>query len=541
MKRCSGNYFRTISACVFGWLSFFNPTSLRPQSITNVAVSTTAAAQRAYASGMSLVRQGHFDEALRTFQQGLQADSRNVTLLDAIGATFSVKGDSELAEQYFLETLQLDPGFVPARKNLAITYFNLGQYELAAPEFQKLVAGPPDSQRMANLFLGIIAERGADYARSAELFAKCGSLLDQYPQALISFANSLDHLKQLPKAVAILGRLDTARGVTAEEYFKAGELYSQMGQPKRALANLDRAEQMGAGLDGLAFQRASAMDKLGRSQEALQILKDLTSTKPDSDSLNLLAHVAEKDQQFELALHSLRAAAKLDPSREDNYLDFSTFCADYENFPLALESAEIGLEHIPNSYRLMVQKGAILEKLARLDEAETVLRAAAALQDDNSVALLSLAIVQSHADELQESVDTLATAIDRFPDNYYMRYQLGNVLMRIAERDGPQANVEDRAERAFRDAIRLNRAFADSYYQLAKLYAPKNPKLAEENLVACLHVDPNHAPAEYTLGRLYMKTGRKTEAQALIDRFESQQQAAKLKEQSKPRIAAAQR
>jgi hypothetical protein len=38
-----------------------------------------------------------------------------------------------------------------------------------------------------------------------------------------------------------------------------------------------------------------------------------------------------------------------------------------------------------------------------------------------------------------------------------------------------------------------------------------------------------------------MKTGRKTEAQALIDRFESQQQAAKLKEQSKPRIAAAQR
>ncbi len=490
---------------------------------------------------MNLVRQGHLDEALRTFQQGLQADNRNVTLLDAIGATFSVKGDFEQAERYFLETLQLDPEFVPARKNLAITYFNQGQYELAAPEFQKLAAGRQDSQPMANLFLGIIAERGADYARSAELFAKCGSLLAQYPQALISFANSLDQLKQPHKAIAILGRLDTARGVTAEEYFKAGVLYSHIGQPKRALANLDRAEQMGVGLDGLAFQRASALDKLGRSQEALQILKDLTSTQPDSDALNLLAHVAEENQQFELALHSLRAAAKLDPSREDNYLDFSTFCADYENFPLALESAEIGLEHIPNSYRLTVQKGAVLEKLARLDEAETVLRAAAALQDDNSVALLSLAIVQSHADELQESVDTLVKAIDRFPDHYYMRYQLGTVLMRIAERDGAQANVEDRAERAFRDAIRLNRAFADSYYQLAKLYAPKNPKLAEENLVACLHVDPNHASAEYTLGRLYMKTGRKTEAQALIDRFESQQQAAKLKEQSKPRIAAAQR
>src|SRR5204863_9061622 len=32
----------------------------------------------------------------------------------------------------------VDPGFVPARKNLAITDFNTGQYDLAAAEFQKL-------------------------------------------------------------------------------------------------------------------------------------------------------------------------------------------------------------------------------------------------------------------------------------------------------------------------------------------------------------------------------------------------------------------
>jgi tetratricopeptide (TPR) repeat protein len=541
-RRLFGSHFRAVSACALGLsLPFFHSASLRSQSITNAADSEKSAARRAYASGLSLVKQGHFDDAIRTFERGLQADGRNVALLDAIGATLSVQGDFEHAQVYFLETLQLDPGFVPARKNLAITYFHLGQYALAVAEFQKLAVGSLDSRRVASLFLGIIAESSGDYARSAELFARSGSLLDQYPQALLSFANSLDHLAQSREAVAILRRLDTAHGVSPDEYFKAGELYSRLGQPKRALANFDKSEKMGARSEGLQYQRAVALDKLGQSQEALQILKDLTNTKPNSDSLNLLAHVAEKNQQFELAVHSLRLAAKLDPGKEDNYLDFSTFCADYENFPLALESAEIGLEHIPNSYRLLVQKGAILEKLARLDEAESVLQSAAPLQDDNSVALLSLAIVQSHADKLQDSFDTLTNALSRFPDNYYMHYHLGSVLMRIAERDGAQANVETRAARAFRDAIRLNPAFADSYYQLAKLYSPKAPKLAEKNLVACLRADPNHAAAEYTLGRLYMKTGRKTQGQVLIDRFESQQQAAKVKEQSQPRIAAAQR
>jgi hypothetical protein len=60
-------------------------------------------------------------------------------------------------------------------------------------------------------------------------------------------------------------------------------------------------------------------------------------------------------------------------------------------------------------------------------------------------------------------------------------------------------------------------------------------------LVTCLRVDPNHVGAEYTLGRLYMKSGRKAEGQALIDKFESQQEAEKVKEQSRPRIRAAQR
>jgi tetratricopeptide (TPR) repeat protein len=515
--------------------------SFAAQATNKTAVSNRPESQKAYEAGMRLVRTGRLDDAIRVFQHGLQADAENLNLLDAIGATLSLQGNFGPAQQYFERSLQLNPQFEPARKNLAINYYNLGQYDLAASEFETLAKFPGEPRSVANLFLGILADKNHNYSNSAALLEKSGVLLDKYPDALIAFADSLIQLKQAAKAAVVLNRVDAIRGVSGDQYVQAGVLYLQLGQEKRALGEFDRAAQKGSTGAALEYQRAVALDKLGRSQEAEQILKNLTIASPDPDSLNLLAHIAEKNQEFELALRSLKQAAKLAPDREDNYLDFSTFCADYENFPLALEAAEIGLEHIPNSYRLTVQKGAVLEKLARLDEAEEVLKKASTLQDDNEVALLSLAIVQSHAEKLQDSVDTLTAAIQKYPDNFYMHYHLGVVLMQIEQRDAANEATSSEAERAFRVAIKLNPSFSDSYYQLSKVYLSKSPKLAEENLVACLRVDPNHVGAEYTLGRLYMKSGRKAEGQALIDKFESQQEAEKVKEQSRPRIRAAQR
>jgi tetratricopeptide (TPR) repeat protein len=307
------------------------------------------------------------------------------------------------------------------------------------------------------------------------------------------------------------------------------------------LAALDNARAKDGQLERLAYRRALVLDQMNRSQEALTILKDLVAKNPDSDSLNLLAHVAQKNGDFGLAMQSLREAANLDPTKEDNYLDFSAICADYGNYPLALEAANVGLEHSPNSYRLLVQKGVVLENLGRLEEAEESLRDASHLQKDNSVALLSLAIVQTHGGALQDAEATLTAAIEEFPDNYYMHYHLGKILLQLQEGRSADPGLEAKAKHAFQQAIRFNPSYADSYYQLSKLYLRESPKLAEQNLVTCLRMDPNHAPAEYALARLYLSTGRRAAGQALIDRFESQQQAEKLKEQQKPRIESAQK
>ncbi|MGA2374542.1 MAG: tetratricopeptide repeat protein [Candidatus Sulfotelmatobacter sp.] len=513
--------------------------SLSSQSFATVPAAHPMGSGRMYQAAVALAKQGKLDEAISLFEKALETDPQNELLLDGAGAAYSLKGDFERAKQYFLDCLDADPGFAPARKNLAITYFTMGQYDLAAAEFQKLGNDSSSSRPVANLFLGMIAEKNADYVRAVKLLEPSVALVDRYPEAVLSLVGAELALKHLHNARAVLARFDAAHGVTAPQYLKAAELHSQLEQNREALADLDKAKAKDGRLERVAYQRAVVLDRMNRSQEALTVLKDLAEKHPDSDTLNLLAHVAQENGDFPLAMQSLRQAAKLDPAREDNYLDFSTICADYGNYPLALEAADVGLSHIPNSYRLLVQKGVVLENLGRMDEAEQLLRQASQLQKDNSEALLSLAIVQTHAGQLQDAEVTLTSALESFPDNYYMHYHLGKILVQLQENNPTDAGLSEKAKHAFQEAIRCNPSYADSYYQLAKLYMRESPKLAEQNLVRCLRLDPNHAPAEYTLARLYLSTGRQTAGQALVDRFERQQKSDKLKESQKPRIESA--
>jgi tetratricopeptide (TPR) repeat protein len=523
------------------WFVVLAPLSLRSQTSSKAPASRSADAQRLYQAGVALAEQGQVDKAIATFRKALESDRENPALLDATGAAFSLKGDFEQAKQYFLASLQFDSAFVPARKNLAMTYFNMGQYSLAGTEFQSLKDSSAGSLPMADLFLGMIAERKADYVQAVSLLEQSGALLGRYPEALLSLANSEAQLKHFRQAQIALSNAESLTGMTASQYLNAAELRAGLGQYRQALADLDKAHAKDGHLERLAYQRAVVLEQMNRTREALAILKDLAATSPDSDALNLLAHVAQKSGDFGLAMQSLRQAAKLDPTREDNYLDFSTICADFGNYPLALEAANVGLEHIPNSYRLLVEKGVVLENLGRLEEAEDTLRGAGQLQKDNSVALLSLAIVETHAGQFEDAGATLSSALESFPDNYYMHYHLGKILVQLEEANPADAGLAARAKHAFEQAIRFNPSYADSYYQLSKLYLKDSPKLAEQNLLTCLRLDPNHAPAEYTLARLYLSTGRREAGQKWIDRFESQQQAAKLKEQQKPRIESAQK
>jgi len=91
-----------VSALVLCFL-VFGSIGVRAQSIAAPAAADQATTQaqtearQSYHAGISQARQGHLDEAIQTFKKGLESDPKNLVLVDAIGADYSLRGDLEQA------------------------------------------------------------------------------------------------------------------------------------------------------------------------------------------------------------------------------------------------------------------------------------------------------------------------------------------------------------------------------------------------------------------------------------------------------------
>jgi tetratricopeptide (TPR) repeat protein len=493
------------------------------------ATRTTANVQQFYKAGMELVSQQRLDEAVQVFEQALRLDASNPTLLNAIGAVFNLKGNSTEAEGYFLKALRVDPKFFPARKNLAITYFESGKDSLANPRFEEL-SRDPKTMPVAFLFLGMIAEKRKQYDKAADLLKKSGDLVFHYPQAVVSFAYSLGRLHNSERAQALLDRLSVLPNVRGDDWLRAGVLYSEFGQYQRALDCYDKAQAFDPQLPTVAYRRAVALDKLGRSKEALEIVHQLSAEKPDVSSLRLLAHVAENAGELDLAIQSFRKAAEIEPGNEENYLDYSTLCMNYQNYPLALEVVDVGLVYVPNSYRLRVQRGAIRAELGKVAEAEEDFRAALALRTVDREALLCLAQVQAHDGHYDDSLQVLRTVTRKYPTDFYGHYYYAFVLFL-------KGGNNEKALWEVKRSLQLNSNFSKSYFLLGKMCLDRDPEFAAKQFQTSLRLDPQYVSAKYQLGRLLLRMGKREDGGKLLAEVTDQ----KLKEEEKEPILVEQR
>jgi tetratricopeptide (TPR) repeat protein len=513
----------------------------------NLSSQTTSAiplndadGQTQYRAGLALVKSGKIDEAISAFKKGLESTPQDKFLLDATGAAYSMKGELEVARDYFTRSLAIDPRFGPARQNLGITLFTLGRYAEAEDQFKSVDADSGASRSVANVFLGMLAEKRSDCRSAVAFMENEHELVYEYPDATLSLANCQYQVRNLKQAEQALGAFDRISAKSASQYERAADIYRRLGENQKASEELRNLQPEKDAMSPLGLKDAVRLEKAGRLDEAQRLLEDLAASQPTGDVLLELARVAKERGDFAVAMQSLRRAGQIEPNREDSYLEFSTICVDHGNDALALESAEIGLDHVPNSYRLTVQKGAVQDNLGHLNDAEVTLRKAVGMEKDNSVALLSLAVVLAHGGKTDEAERLLASAIDKFPGNYYMYYFRGKLLVQFGAAKEGSAELRDVARRSFEESIRLNPDYADSYYQLSDLYMTNSPKLAERALEKCLKLDPDHIPAQYALARLYVRTGRKEEGQAILARLKTQQRSEEQQQQRQLRIEVAQ-
>jgi len=146
--------------------------------------------------GNFLLKEGYEQQALEVFNQGLRMHPKNTALLNNLGYYYK-ELNPLMAEDYFKEALQIDPNYETARKNLALLYNSLGDYQKSVEHFRILVTNYPDNLNynydlainLANNFY-YKSSKYEDLAQSIEYFKRVYSK-DK------NFANALDNLKVL--------------------------------------------------------------------------------------------------------------------------------------------------------------------------------------------------------------------------------------------------------------------------------------------------------------------------------------------------------
>ena len=315
---------------------------------------------------------------------------------------------------------------------------------------------------------------------------------------------------------------------------------TRFGIKSNVKEEVDKAPAKGADDSSTVLMRVRRLEEENRLDEAQKLLETEIASHATYDLVMELAKVARERGDLSTAMKSLRRGSQIEPGREESYLEFSTICADHGNDQLAFDSAEIGLDHVPNSYRLTVQKGVVQEKLGHLSDAEETLRKAIAMQRDSSDAMVSLAVVQAHSGKPEEAEQTLTTAIRQFPDNYYMYYFQGKLLMQFGTGRRGGADVKDAARRSFENRSGSTPITPIPIISFPICTLPTHRELAERALQKCLKLNPNHIPAQYSLARLYLRTGRKKQGEALLAHFKIQQRSEELEQQKQLRIDIAQ-
>src|SRR6185295_2674198 len=149
-----------------------------------------------------------------------------------------------------------------------------------------------------------------------------------------------------------------------------------------------------------------------------------------SELFGLLSEAYLQQGQLKQAYDALRIATQIDPNVPDNYLALGALCLEHENYDLALEITNIGLKHIPESYALHLQRGAIRAMKGEIGDAEYDFETAVRLAPQEPLAAAALSIAWIQMGKLPQAVSLLRGETRRHPNDATAQLVLAEALLR---------------------------------------------------------------------------------------------------------------
>jgi tetratricopeptide (TPR) repeat protein len=461
-----------------------------------------------------MVREGEWDQAIGLLEALLRSSPNNPKVHNLLGLALTGKGDLNEANKEFRTTLDVDPSFYPALKNLAINELTLKQPESAEKRFAAALRFAPRDP-VCHAYLGAFAFERHHYQEAMEHFDTAGAYVANLPGIRLDAVEAYLDGGRKQKALDLLSQIGVHMTDT-QELFRAGYALARRNLYGEAIPYFQAVRDHSPQSYDAAFNLAVCFVQTKQFSPAIDLLTAVRERGNKTAEVdNLLAAAYEGDKRTREAMDILREAATLEPLDENNYLDLAALCSDHEAYELAIETLNVGLHYLPNSDRLVFQRGVIYAMTGQFDRAESDFELASSLAPEKDLAYVGLGITYMEKSNLPQAVNLLRQRTREKPGDYVIQYLLGEALLRSGARPGDPAMAEART--ALEKSVKLNASFARSRIELGKILL-KQDRVDEavQQLERARELDPKDKAVYSQLATAYQHNGRDKEASAAL-------------------------
>ncbi len=298
--------------------------SLFPRLFAEVKAPPTMDKNKIIEAAAKLVAKGAYDKAIKEYQKILEADPKDVRILQKMGELYQKKNDNGQAAHYFTkvaesyasdgfflkavalykQVLKLNPGLIEVNLKLAELHQQL-QLMSEAMAFYQIVANHYDKQGDVKASLGILKkmvdldpDNVASRRKLAELYAR----ENMNKEALAELRKAAEFYKRhsrIDDYLATAERISALEPNNGELARELAEQYLQRGDQKRALAKLQvcfKADPRD--IDTLRLL-AQAFQGLGQTSKTVSVYKELAKIYQEkgrtADADNLWRQIEQLD------------------------------------------------------------------------------------------------------------------------------------------------------------------------------------------------------------------------------------------------------
>ena len=413
------------------------------------------------------MKQSFFEDAIELLNAGVKIDPRRADFHAALGESYFTTGKVEKALQEFKTLVALDRS-PRSYAFMGLCYRHLGQYDEAKRYLNQALK--IDASNLPSLFnLGFIARKQQDYVQ-AELYLRRALRADpNYPDALFELGSLKMDQKKYDEAVPLLRRCAEVSTKPAEAHYKLAlaersshqleaaqrdmnvfRTLSKNPQPgpyplqhffdylerrnalspeqqnQTDLRELEAEVRQHPDRPRSLYLLAEALLKLGRTQDALEVIKRLDEVSGGDFRTELTTGVLlGRFRVYPAAIQYFQAATKVNPASDDAKYNLAAVyfqSGDYANAlqPL-LQISPAGQKD--SSYLALT--GDVYAHLGRSSDAVRNLQQAVASAPDSDQYQVSLALAQLRAGDADGADQTVRAGLARIPDSGALYWAAG--------------------------------------------------------------------------------------------------------------------